>query len=87
MEILFTSWDNPDLHVTIKDSGAMIHQSVPRVGEYMQFNLPEKETKWMRVAYVNYEYFSINPDKLRAHIYLEEIDGDPPFYRPKEEEP
>lgn len=35
----------------------------------------------MRVAYVNYEYFSIYPADLKAHVYLEELLGDPPFYR------
>ena len=78
MEVLYTSWDN-DLYVTIKREGP---PHVPRVGEYMRFHLPEgKETKWMRVAYVNYEYFSIYPADLKAHVYLEELLGDPPFYR------
>lgn len=74
MKVLFTSWDN-DLHVTIEDL-----DNVPRVDEYMRFNLPGEETKWMRVSYVSYEYFSIHPTGLGAHVYLEEIDGAPPFY-------
>ncbi len=71
MEVLFTSWGS-DLWLKID----LDH--IPRVGEYMRFH-KEGETPWMRVVYVSYEHFSINPG-IVAHVYLEEVKGDPPFY-------
>lgn len=73
MKVLFTSWDN-DGHFQEE----LDH--VPRVGEYMRFHL-KGETSWMRVSYVAYEHFSINPRTLSAHVYLEEVVGDPPFIK------
>jgi hypothetical protein len=58
-------------------------QDVPRVGEYMTFYLPEGENyQHMRVSNVYYEYSFISPNELGVHVYLEEIEGDPPFFRP-----